>query len=134
MSCSGPALDSNAEQIAAQFMPDAGLAQHEWEKHGTCSGLNQQGYFDLIRRVRSGIRIPSDFEQPVKDVVRRPDDIVKQFSWSNPGFGPLSITVDCSGRYLSEVRICLDKDLKPHNCTDTRNTCKESAVILRPVR
>src|SRR5947209_6423238 len=29
MSCDGPALDRESEQIALQFMPDAGLAQHE---------------------------------------------------------------------------------------------------------
>src|SRR4051794_31231797 len=32
------------------IMPDLGLISHEWKTHGTCSGLEADQYFGLIRR------------------------------------------------------------------------------------
>jgi len=46
-----------------------------------------------------------------------------------------SIRLACSGRFLSEVDMCLGKDLKSRPCgSDVRDKCSASKVILRPVR
>src|SRR5690606_41548 len=31
------------------IIPSAGLAGHEWRKHGSCSGLSQRSYFQTLR-------------------------------------------------------------------------------------
>ena len=35
------------------LMPAPGLIFNEWDKHGTCSGLSQSGYFEQIRKARA---------------------------------------------------------------------------------
>jgi ribonuclease I len=40
------------------IMPSRGLIIHEYRKHGTCSGLDVQGYFTLSRQLFKAIRIP----------------------------------------------------------------------------
>jgi hypothetical protein len=37
------------------LMPSPGLVRHQLEKHGTCSGLIPEGYFDDTRRARARI-------------------------------------------------------------------------------
>jgi ribonuclease T2 len=117
------------------LMPNRQLIQHEWDKHGTCSGLKQKGYFDLIRQVREGINIPKDYAQPLKQVTQTPSQIKQHFEAANAGFGKDAIRLACSGRFLSEVDMCLGKDLKSRTCApDVRDKCSASKVILRPVR
>jgi len=42
----GPADVIDKEKIYA-YMPSDFLIQHEWDTHGTCSGLARSAYFDL---------------------------------------------------------------------------------------
>jgi ribonuclease T2 len=39
------------------FMPDAGLIQHEWRTHGSCSGLSAEEYFTEVKRAAEKVRI-----------------------------------------------------------------------------
>ena len=41
------------------IMPSKRLIFHEYRKHGTCSGLGVDGYFDLARRLFESVKIPS---------------------------------------------------------------------------
>src|SRR5215469_16524921 len=47
----------------ANIMPDAGLVAHEWDTHGTCSGLDAESYFQLLRRAFGSIKVPSRFAE-----------------------------------------------------------------------
>ena len=38
-------------QRMLDIMPSKRLIFHEYRKHGTCSGLGVDGYFDLARRL-----------------------------------------------------------------------------------
>lgn len=53
--CRGPALqlEPGLERELAQLMPGMsdGLHEHEWRKHGTCSGLGDDAYFELTLRL-----------------------------------------------------------------------------------
>jgi len=51
-----PRLDRNIMRGMLDLMPAPGLVFHEWDQHGTCSGLPPREYFDLVRRGREKVR------------------------------------------------------------------------------
>src|SRR5436190_15489458 len=59
-----PRLDRNIVSSMLDLMPAPQLIFHEWDRHGTCSGLSPRAYFDTIRKVRAQIKIPDDYVEP----------------------------------------------------------------------
>lgn len=116
-------------------MPSPRLIQHEWRKHGTCTGLPPEAYFRLVRRARAAVRIPEEFEAPARQVYVTPDTIVTRFAAANRGLPPAAIRLTCRGRFLSEVRLCMTKDLGFRPCgAGVRDSCRAEAVIMQPLR
>ncbi len=117
------------------LMPSPRLIQHEWEAHGTCSGLDVNQYFKQIVKAFASVQIPDDFKTPAKEIEVAPADVKLKFARANPAFPAAAFRVQCSGRYLSEVRTCLTKDLKGRACSaDVRDNCRDATVIMRPLR
>ena len=117
------------------LMPSPRLIEHEWRTHGTCSGLDANAYFQKIQRAFAAVRIPDDFKSPVKQIEVSPADVTAKFARANSSFPPDAFRVQCGGRYLSEMRVCLTKDLAGRACsTDVRDTCRDDTVIMRPLR
>lgn len=128
-------VSSNIVERMLPLMPSPRLIQHEWDQHGTCSGLAPAAYFETIRTVRAAVKIPGDYTAPLRQLNVSPADIRQKFVAANAGFGPDSVHVLCGGRFVSEVRICFSKDLRPRACgAGVRDTCAVDPVILRPVR
>lgn len=120
---------------ALQMMPSQKLIEHEWQKHGTCSGLSAEQYFGQVETVYAGLVIPEPYRQPTAPVVTSLPELKQRFIEANPRLVDSSITAQCSGAYLREVRICLRKDLSPMPCTQfVRDSCKAPEVQLRPLR
>lgn len=94
------------------IMPSPGLVRHEWKKHGTCSGLSVNGYFDLVREARERIRIPPAFQKIESYVMVEPGAVETAFRTANPGIAADGIAVTCDRRRLREVRICMTKSLQ----------------------
>ena len=46
------------ESFSLELMPSPRLVYHEWDRHGTCSGLAPQAYFDNVRKARASVKIP----------------------------------------------------------------------------
>src|ERR1043165_7545109 len=46
------------------LMPAPRLVYHEWDQHGTCSGLRAQEYFALVRQAREAVKIPESYAAP----------------------------------------------------------------------
>lgn len=131
-SAQGP--DKKAINAMLDIMPSPKLVRHEWEKHGTCSGLEPQPYLDTLRKAYNSIKVPEDYQQPLRQVTAKPAALKKKFAEANH-MAENSFAVLCSGRYLSEVRFCLDKSLNSRACgQDVRDQCRAAEVILRPVR
>jgi ribonuclease T2 len=43
--------------------------------------------------------------------------------------------IGCSRRRLSEVRLCLSKDLQFHDCPDVaKRSCRRDQLVMPPVR
>ena len=111
--CSTPAhLTGEAVLYAEKVFPSPGLISHEWSKHGTCSGMSALDYFKKADQALVSVHIPTEFEAPRKTLQMSAPDIVQTFVKANPGMSKASLAAVCSGPELSEVRVCMDKNLK----------------------
>lgn len=108
-------------------MGSSGLAWHQWNKHGRCTGLSANAYFALSRRALASVRMPEVFDLIDRDLRVPPDVVEEAFREANPTFGPDSVTVTCRDGRIDELRICLTRDgLQPRDCgADVlRRTCR----------
>ena len=130
-----PRLARNIMTSMLDLMPAPGLIYNEWDKHGTCSGLGARGYFETIRKARAAVRIPADYLQLADPKTVSPAEIEDAFIKANPGLPSTAIAVTCDSRRLSEVRICLSKDLQFRACDEIdRRACRRDRVLMPPVR
>lgn len=117
------------------IMGASGLAWHQWNKHGTCSGLSAGAYFDLSRQAYEGVVRPQVFRK-LTDTVKLPASVVEDaFLKANPNLDQDMLTVTCKSNHIQEVRICLSKTLEPVPCgRDVIKDCTLSNALFPPVR
>lgn len=121
-------------QKQLDIMPSARLVENQWDKHGACSGLTQEAYFDLARRLRTRIIVPAMYQSLEKPLLVTGAEVEAQFVRANPGLTPQMIAVSCDQRRLREVRICFTKDGRLRACgSDVRDRC-EGRVAMPPIR
>jgi ribonuclease T2 len=64
-----------------------------------------------------------------------PGELEDAFIKANPGLGSSAISVTCDRSRLSEVRICLTKDLQFRSCEENdRRACRRDQVTMPPIR
>jgi ribonuclease T2 len=123
---------SNPAQMA-DIMPDSGLVAHEWSTHGTCSGLDAENYFQLLRQAFTAIKISNRFTAPRESFSVLPSEVKSDFVLGNPNFTAGDIRVSCGNNYLTAVSLCITKDLKPTACRNLRD-CRANVIRVTPVR
>jgi ribonuclease T2 len=117
------------------LMPAPRLIYNEWDKHGTCSGLSPRDYFDTVRKARAAVHIPADFTDVRDTLSVSPAAVEDEFIKANPGLTEDAIAVECSRKWMSEVRLCLSKDLKFSDCPEVaRRSCRRGQVVMPPAR
>jgi len=130
-----PRLDRNIMTSMLDVMPAPGLIFNEWDKHGTCSGLGARAYFESVRKARAAVKIPEEFLQLSEQKTIAPADLEAAFIKVNPGLSSSAISVICTSRRLSEVRVCLSKDMQFRACEEIdRRACRRDEVVMPPVR
>jgi ribonuclease T2 len=130
-----PRLDRNIVSSMLDVMPAPGLIFNQWDKHGTCAGLGPRAYFENIRKARAAVKIPEQFLEVSEPKTIAPGQIEEAFIKVNPGLSSSAISVTCSSRRLSEVRICMSKDMQFRACEETdRRACRRDEVVMPPVR
>ncbi|MBB3971580.1 ribonuclease T2 family protein [Hansschlegelia beijingensis] len=113
------------------LMPSPGLIRHQWRKHGTCSGLDPSSYFRQVRRAAEHVRVPPAFAAPDSPIETSPAAVEEAFVAANPSLRPSMIAVQCRGRLLNEVRVCMTKDLRFRPCAEVdRRACRSDRVVL----
>jgi ribonuclease T2 len=124
-----------ALQGAQGLYPNDGLARHEWQKHGTCSGKSPTDYFADVRRARDSIVIPAPFVAAKEKQSWTPVDIARAFIAANSRLRPGMLGVACASGVLQEVRICFSKDLRDfHACPEvSRQGCRVREVSVPPI-
>lgn len=123
-----------ATAAMADVMGSGGLAWHQWQKHGRCTGLSAADYFAATRQAGAAVAIPPDFDGLPRDIRLPVSEIEDAFIAANPALSRDGITVTCD-RGALEVRICLTRDLQPRACApDARRDCRAPALLVERVR
>lgn len=105
------------------YMPSEKLINHEWKKHGSCSGLDPSMYFNYSIKLYQKIKFPAIFYQN-NDHTITANDLILALKQANPVLGQQdSVRIVSknqkmnSHKILQEIRICYNKDLTaPINC------------------
>jgi len=120
------------------IMPARSLVIHQYNKHGTCSGLGPERYFEATRMAFNAIRIPPRYLNPRKPLLISPREIENDFLTTNQELKPDMISISCGrDKRLREVRICFTKDLKPRACGANEaqpKLCRHEKLVMPPVR
>lgn len=101
-----------ALNIAEEVYPSVGLARYQWRKHGTCSGLDPSSYFNAVKTARALVTIPPQLRAPSSDLHTVPQSVERVFAEANPGLRADMMQVACRRDTLTEVRLCVGRDLK----------------------
>ena len=135
--CTTPEPNPTRRQTAAMadISGTSGLAWHSWNKHGRCSGLSAEAYFDAARRAFDAVAKPPVLRK-LDAPVRLPAQVIEQaFLEANPDLAPEMITITCKSNRIEEARICLTRDLDPRPCgADVSRDCRMNDALLDPIR
>ena len=140
-SCSDEKIPSSLKN-KCEIFPTTGLCYHEWEKHGTCSGLGAAGYLDLSAKLKNSVVIPEHFKAPQTTVRTSIEQLRTDFVATNASFSKDSIAPYCSGsgRFLKEVFFCYDKNGKSRACSaevlnrSAKSCGQKDGFVIRNVR
>ena len=133
-----PMSCSNASPVGAatvehmlNFMPTRGLIQHEWQKHGTCSGLSAQDYFAKVEQAFKEIQVPDQYRSLNHEQQFSVPEVEKSFADANHA-PQEAFRISCHAGDLVSVEVCMDKNLQYQSCTQSVRECPVSKVEMRP--
>jgi ribonuclease T2 len=139
--CSTEKLPSAVRDNYAAIFPSPKLIGHEWNEHGTCSGLDPAAYFALSAKLKDKVVIPKVYQQPAAPVRSTPGELVQFFRAANPGMPVDSVLPFCGdgGRFLREVRACFTREGGARSCSNgeikrSYNSCRQESFLLQSAR
>ena len=128
--CSTAPGPQNPAQYS-DIYPDPGLLEHEWQTHGTCSGLSPDVFFSLARQAVHSVVIPAELTSLTQQTSLPPSEILALFEQSNPTFPAASLALSCGNNYLTAIEVCMSKTLQPIPCGQIRS-CRANTVRIPP--
>jgi len=139
--CSMEPLPKGAQQQFPNLYPSSKLYTHEWDKHGTCSGLTPDEYLILEKTLKDSIAVPAPYRSPVKAFRTTTDQLKADFVSVNSVWSEDALALQCSGsgRFLKELYVCFSRDGQPTACSkeiqnDAANSCQEADFLVRNVK
>jgi len=129
---STPPVSSATVNHMMPIMPGSSLIQHEWAKHGTCSGLTVDQYFAAIEKLYNGLKVPDEFKKPSSSANTVPSDIEQKFAGANQASAD-AFRVSCPQNEFSAVEICLTKDFQYQACPNTVKDCRAGQIKVLAV-
>jgi ribonuclease T2 len=122
-------------QATLKYIPVDSLIQHEWNTHGSCTGLSAADYFAALRTARDEVNVPPDLNQPTQPLQLSPAEVEAKLAAANPKFPKPAFRTACyRNGELQEVRVCVNKDLSPRACSSSVSECPAPTLNLLPVR
>jgi ribonuclease T2 len=113
------------------IMPTTSLVEHEWQTHGTCSGLGSDDYFRQMHQAYAAVKLPENIGVSSDAGGVAPEDLLARFAAANPTYPAASFALSCGNNRLTAVEICLTKELRPLPCQGVRS-CRASVVQVTP--
>jgi len=121
------------------IMPSPRLVIHEYRKHGTCSGLTPDAYYDYARKLFTKVNVPPRYVRPNAAFFVSLGELRNDFVAANPGLKDEMVAVACnrSGARLREVRVCFSREGEFRACgrnEEQRRLCSQARMYVPPVR
>lgn len=139
--CSVVKLTQEVKGKFPNLYPSDKLYTHEWDKHGTCSGLTPEGYLAISKKLKDSVVVPAPYKAPEQPVRVTTEKFKQQFVEANPAMTADALAVYCSGsgRFLQELYVCFTKEGKPRECSKevqdkAIKTCDNPDFLVRNVR
>ncbi len=130
-----PRLDRGIVSSMLDLMPAPHLIFNEWDRHGTCSGFSARAYFETVRKARAVVKIPPQYVDLQQPLNVSPAAVEDAFIKANAGLSESGIAIGCDKKRLTEVRLCLSKDLQFRDCPEiARRSCRRDELIMPPLR
>jgi ribonuclease T2 len=131
-------------EVKAKFpalYPNSKLYDHEWEKHGTCTGLTPEHYLAMSKRLKDSVIIPDPYRAPEQPFRVTTAQLKQDFRAINPNQIEASLAVYCSGagRFLQELYVCFSMAGEPLACSSeiqsrAARSCGSPDFLVRNVR
>jgi len=128
-------LSAAARRVGESLFPGPKLVAHEWQRHGSCSGMNALDYFRTADRATAAVQVPALLQAPREPLVLSASEIRAAFHAANPRLPADGMVFTCRGAELSEVRVCLSRRLELISCgRGVRSSCPAVALRVPAVR
>lgn len=133
-----PRVPSQIVDAVIDTVPTEKLMNHEWQTHGTCSGLKMGDYFGLARKLYKGLTIPAKYGNLTSPLDVTVPELRSDLLKANPQLQQSMIAIDCGKNgQLKEIHFCYSKDGVPAACGRNEiqaKMCRNDTVTLPPVR
>lgn len=125
-----------SQQIVRQmlaYFPSASLIQHEWARHGTCSGLSASDYFAGVEQAFKTAQVPDAYKNLQQQSTLGPHEIEANFA--NTNHAPEgAFRISCHNGELVGVEACMSKSLQFQACSESVRECSAKQVKVLPPR
>lgn len=139
--CSNVKLPNDVKAKFPGLYPSDSLYTHEWEKHGTCTGLSPEQYLALSKQLKESVAIPAAYRAPEQPFRTTTAQLKKDFIAATPALSESALAIQCSGsgRFLQELQVCFSLDGKPIACSrevqnDAAKSCQAADFLVSNVK
>jgi ribonuclease T2 len=88
-----------------------------------------------VREARAVVKIPPEFTDLKEPLSVTPQAVEEAFIKANPGLSASAMAVGCDAKRLTEVRLCLSKDLRFRDCAEiAKRSCRREELTMPPMR
>lgn len=130
--CPHPHLLPDEENRWMWTIPNLERVRYVWAEQGACSGLDPSAFYAQMDFASRRVVIPEEYKDVQRRLATSPLDIKAAFIAANPEMSDASIALHCDAHWLSEVRICFDRDMRFQQCV-VGGDCSQDTWI-RPLR